>query len=166
MDVPLHSRVTPWRALFPMLFARERYLDLAVHHAVALCSTNAQYQQSYAAGVFPSPQWIAETRSDLAAHATVVVRCFWSSLFVTCALVAVALLVALLLGRVAPDRPLDIGKFLSLLGGSLAGWATLFELGGNVATFSGKQLHEETHPVLFRVVFLLGVAIAAIGQVW
>jgi hypothetical protein len=80
--------------------------------------------------------------------------------------VALALVVALLFGRVAPDRPIDWAKFLSLAGGVLAGWATLFELGGYVATFSGEQLHEVVHPVLFRALFLPGLLLAGLGQVW
>ena len=69
-------------------------------------------------------------------------------------------------GRVAPDRPIDIGKALSFVGGSLAAWATLFELGGYVETYGRNQLHELLHPVLFRVIFLPGLALAALGQFW
>jgi len=166
MSTAQAAQVSPWRALLPLLFRRPRYVDLAVSHAVALCLRSSQYRDLHARGEFPSPSWESATRQNLEPAAQKLVRSLAASLFMTAAFVVGALVVAWLLGRVAPDRPLDVGKTLSLVGGSLAGWATLFELGGYVETFSREQLHELLHPVLFRVIFLPGLAIAAIGQVW
>ena len=160
------SRVSPWRAVLPMLFARERFIELAIAHSLALCAANSQYQSAMAQGQFPSASWEAETRANLTKYTTSLLRAFWSSLGVTCAFIALGVIAALLFGRLSPDRPLDLGKLLSVLGAFLAGWATLFELGGVVATFSGEQLHELVHPVLFRGLFLPGVALATTGQVW
>ena len=149
-----------------MLFARERFINLALAHSLALCAAKQQYQEAIAQGQFPTASWEAETRANLSKYTAVLLRSFWSSLAVTCCFIALGLAAALLLGKLSPDRRLDVGKLLSVLGGFLAGWATLFELGGVMATFSGEQLHELVHPGLFRVLFLPGVALATAGQVW
>ncbi len=103
------SLVSPWRALLPMLFSRERYLVLAVSHAVALRSIYMQNQPVPADSSSPTSIWLKETRENLAAHTHVVVRCFWSSLAMICVLIVFALLIAFLFGRIAPDSPFNIG---------------------------------------------------------
>ena len=160
------KRTTPWRALGPLFFARARYIEMAVSHALALCLEKQQFRESYGRGVFPSQAWEAETRTNLGPYGSKLARSFGWSFLLTAAFFVAALAVALLLGRVALDRPLDIGKSLSLLGAFLAGGARLCGVGGYGETFSGEQLHELLHPLLFRIVFLPGLALAVIGQVW
>jgi hypothetical protein len=166
MSSILTARVSPWQAIVPLFFRRARYLDLAVSHALALCLESPQYREPHARGEFPGPAWEPDTRKNLTPAASKLVRSLGASLFATITFAAAALLLALLLGRVGMGRPLDIAKTLSFVGAFLAGWATLFELGGYVETFSNEQLHELLHPVLFRVLFLPGLAVAALGQVW
>ena len=166
MNPATASRVSPWRAAIPMLFNRKKFMDLAVVHALALCAANKQYTEVIAQGEFPPAGWRDKTKSQLAEPTAELVHSFWSSLGVTLLFVAVGLIAAWFIGRLALDRPIGIGKILSVLGAFLAAWATLFELGGVAATFSGEQLHELVHPILFRAVFLPGVSLATAGQVW
>ena len=58
------------------------------------------------------------------------------------------------------------GKVLGAAGGFLAAWATLFALGGFWRSWDGEALHELVHPKLFALLFLPGVFLAAIGQLW
>lgn len=53
---------------------------------------------------------------------------------------------------------------MSTGGGFLAAWATLFELDGYANTHSGEATHEVGRGVLFWVIFLPGLAFAALGQ--
>ena len=79
---------------------------------------------------------------------------------------SIGLLLAFAFGKVAFFLPVAEGKLLSVVGAFLAGWATLFELGGFVETFDGQALHEVIRPILFRVLFLSGVVLATLGQLW
>ena len=67
------------------------------------------------------------------------------------------LVLAAVLGKVHPALPADWGEVMSILGGLLAAWATLFELGGYADTYSGKALHEVLRPIFFRSAFLPGL---------
>lgn len=166
MAVPPITRVSPWRALGALFLDRERFVRLARDHALALCIEKSQFRDTIANGGFPNAVWETETKNNLAIASNQLVRSFCRSLLLTIVFFAGAIGAAMLLGRISLDQPLDIGKALSFVGAFLAGWATLFELGGYVVTYSGNQLHELLHPVLFRIVFLPGLAIAALGQVW
>lgn len=79
----------------------------------------------------------------------------------------IGVVIASVLGKVDPSLPVAHGKVLSTVGGMLAAWATLFELGGYVDdSFSGETLDELVRPMLFRAIFLPGLVVATIGQLW
>jgi hypothetical protein len=60
---------------------------------------------------------------------------------------------------------ISVTKVLTFLGSALVGWATLFELGGGVATMSGEALHEVIHPILFKILFVPGLLLLFAGVV-
>jgi hypothetical protein len=159
-------RVSPWRALFPLFFVKEQYLEMAISHSLAVSLDKPSNREAFKRGEYPHAAWEQDTKANLKAPADNLIHSFGKSFLITGMFFVTAIGFAMLLDRVSIDRPLDIGKSLSLTGAFLAGWATLFELGGYMETYSREQLHELLHPLLFRVIFLPGLAIAAIGQIW
>jgi hypothetical protein len=154
------------KALCCLLFSYERYLDLAVSHGMAINLKANDLRRAYDEGRFPKPGWEVEARVGADNHAKELKVGMRSAFTTTVAFAVAGLVLAAILGKVHPDLPVDWGKVMSVLGGLLAGWATLFELGGYAETFSGEALHETLRPVFFRSAFLPGLVLATAGQLW
>ena len=161
-----YSRAIPHRAALALFVRRERYLDLATEHEVAVNLEAPDIRAAYDQGKYPKPGWQLEARAHARAHAAQLVSGLRGALFTTTAFVAIGLLLGFAFGRVGLTLPIAEGKWLSTIGGFLAAWATLFELGGYAETYGGEALHEVVRPVLFTSIFLPGLAIAAVGQLW
>jgi hypothetical protein len=160
------KRASPSGAFVCFLFRYDKYLDMAVEHGMALNLEAHDLRAAYEAGRFPSANWQEEARSTADESARELKQSMKSALKTTLVFAATGLIVAVLLGKVHPTNPVDWGKVLSVAGGVLAAWATLFELGGYAQTYSGEALHEVVHPLFFRFAFLPGLTLATIGQLW
>lgn len=161
-----HHRANLRRALVCFALDRPRYLDMAVAHSMALNLEAPDLLARYRQGTFPQAGWEVEAREAAQAAADELSRAIWSALRAALFWLLFGALAAGVLGKVDPRLPWDYGKLLSVMGGFLAAWATLFELGGYVETVGGEGLHELLRPVLFRAAFLPGLAVAAVGQLW
>lgn len=166
----MHARTycctSPWRAIGPLFFDRDRYLRIAAEHEVAVSLRSADYHSSYEKGEYPKSGWESAAVDRASSHRQGLFRGLRQSFAVTLAFAAAGAVVAFAFGNVHPSLPFATGKALSLVGALLAAWATLFELGGYVHTFDGEALHELLHPALFKAMFLPGLAIATVGQLW
>lgn len=160
------ARASSSTAFLCLLFRHEAYLDMAVSHGMAINLEANDLRKAFDEGRFPSTGWEIVARSDADAHAKELRGGMWSALTTTLAFAVAGLMLATVLGKIHPALPLDWGKMLSVAGGLLAAWATLFELGGYAETFSGEALHEKLRPMFFRSAFLPGLIFATAGQLW
>ncbi len=78
----------------------------------------------------------------------------------------IIVLIAVAFGKVSSGLPTDPGKVLSMVGGCIAGWATLFQLGDFHDSYKGQTLSEQVRNMIFKASFLLGMLIAGVGQLW
>lgn len=164
--MPQFSRARTSSAFFCLLFKYERYLEMAVSHGMAINLEAADLRRLFDQGRFPRVGWEVEARSNADAHAKELKAGLRSSLLTTLAFAAAGIALLLALGKIHPALPPDWGKAMSMLGGLLAAWATLYELGGYTATYSGEALHEKLRPTFFRAAFLPGLIFATAGQLW
>lgn len=139
---------------------------MAVLHGMAINLEADDLRQKFDSGSYPTAGWEAEARTHADAHGRELKGGILSALITTIAFALTGLLMASAFGKVHPSLPLDWGKVLSVFGGLLAAWATLFELGGYTETCNGEALHEKLRPMFFRTVFLLGLIVATAGQLW
>lgn len=160
------ARASSAKAFLCLLFRHEKYLDWAVSHGMAINLEAQDLRLAFDAGKFPPAGWEVDARLDAAVHAHELKRGLFSALATTLAFAAAGLALAAISGKVHPGLPWDWGKVLSVAGGLLAAWATLFELGGYRETFSGELLHEQLRPFFFRAAFLPGLFFATAGQLW
>ena len=156
----------PWRALATLARSRSDYVALAMSHGMAVNLEKPDLRKLHTEGAFPRPGWEGEARED----ATRAMHSLLSALlnsFLALTVVAIAAIVVLLLrGAIAPDLPVSWPKVLGTAGAFLAGWATLFELGGLSETWSGRSLNEMVHPKIFTALFVPGAFLAFLGQLW
>lgn len=160
------ARASSAKAFLCFLLKPEKYLDMAVSHRMAINLEASDLRRAFDEGKFPCAGWEAEARLSAANHARELRRGMWSALVTTLAFSATGLAFAAIFGKVHPALPWDCGKLLSVAGGLLAAWATLFELGGYTETISGESLHEQLRPFFFRTAFLPGLIFATAGQLW
>lgn len=159
-------RASSSKAFLCLLFSHDTYLDMAVSHCMAINLEANDLRLAFDEGSFPEAGWETAARLSAGAHAKELRAGMWSALMTTVAFAVTGLMLAAVLGKVHPALPLDWGKVLSVVGGLLAAWATLFELGGYTETYSGEALHEKLRPVFFRAAFLPGLIFATSGQLW
>jgi anti-sigma factor RsiW len=166
-DAPIvPCRAEARAASFAFLFARQRYLDLALQHNLAINIEAPDMRKMFERGDYPQPDWEGQARATAASHAGQLGSGLWTSLITAAIFLLAGLVAAAMFGELAPDLSFAPAKFISTVGGFLAAWATLFELGGYAETMNGEALHEVVRPVLFKAIFLPGLAIAAVGQLW
>ena len=160
------SKTEPARALIYLFTDRRRYIDAVVAHEMALNLESPELRKLFEEGKYPKPEWEQEARIEAERRAHRLKTGLFSSVRTTSMIFAAGVGMSLLQGKTHPDLPVDLGKVVSAFGGFLAAWATLFELGGYAETYRGKSLHELLHPLIFRVLFLSGVLLAVVGQLW
>jgi hypothetical protein len=157
---------SPWQAAIAVVFRPSAYVRLGLTHELAVNLQAKDLAAAYGRGEFPAQGWQAEARQRIHEQGCLVRSGLFASFAVTVAFLAVGLAIAALAGTVSVALPVAPGKVLGIVGGGLAAWATLFQLGGYSETYSGEAVHEIVRPILFKCMFLPGVAIAAAGQVW
>ena len=157
-------RVNACKATLAMLFSHERYLEFALQHNLAVNIDAPDMRTRFDRGEYPPSTWADQAREAAALHAQQLKSGLWRSLVTSAVFFAAGITMAAALGKISPDLPISPGKCISMVGGFLAAWATLFELGGYAETFSGEAIHEIVRPVLFKGIFLPGLTIAALGQ--
>jgi hypothetical protein len=153
-------------ALLAFFFRRSRYVAMAVDHGMAINLEAPDLLAGFHRGTFPQQGWEAEATSRARESAAEVQQALLGTLIMSVSATVLAFLVLFLAGKIAPDLPFALPKFLGAAGGFLAGWATLFELAGVPRTWSGEALHEKLHPLLFCALFLPGLLLALLGQLW
>ena len=158
-----YSRGIPHRAALALFLRRDLYLDLATEHEIAVNLEAPDIRSAYDQGEYPKLGWQLEARAGARVNAVQLVSGVRGALFTTTVFVAIGLLLGFACGRVGLSLPIAEGKWLSTIGGFLVAWATLFELGGYAETYGGEALHDVVRPVLFKSIFLPGLAIAAVG---
>lgn len=157
--------LSPLTAAWLLLFRPEDYVPAAIAHSLAVALKKPDLLSAFSAGTFPPADWEPGARANLLQWGLEVRSGLIRSFGVTLIFILLGFTAAFAVGSLDPELPISWSKVFSVIGGGLAAWATLFELGGYVATISGEAAHEIARPALFKLIFLPGLAIAALGQV-
>lgn len=93
---------------------------------------------------------------------------FWASGLFLLLVTGIAVVVLLASGKVRPELPLDLGKCFSLAGAFFAGWGAWMGLltGGVGNSWKGLTPYEVARSGFFKLFFLVGVFLAALGSLW
>lgn len=135
-----YARAPVWIATIWLLLHRdEQYLKLASNHFVAINLEAPDLAAKHRAGLFPPAEWevgaVADSRKGLEEIRSALVSAFAKLV----GIMVFAVFVLWFFGKISPEFPWAYSKVLSLVGGFLAAWATVFELGGSGA--AGKATH-------------------------
>ena len=156
--------VTPWVATFWFVFSIRKFSSLAPGHSLALNLKQPDLLALHERGEFPVGSWVEDACSQELKHGQALRRSLGVSFLAASTFIIAGLVTSVLLGTVHPNLPMAWSKVLSVVGGHLAAWGTILQLGGYAGSWSGKNLYEIIRPPIFRSLFLPGLLLATVGQ--
>jgi len=133
----------------------DRYVDLAVNHSVWVSLQSRDLRNKYEKGAY-SPD-LDEARDREQERALGLRSRLKASFAMTAVAAVVACTIGFLIGAISLDYDYDLKKIVACFGTFLMAWATLLELGTGLISWSGQALSELVHPVLFQLIFILGL---------
>ena len=160
-----YKRANLFIATLCLLFSQKKYIEMAIRHNMAINLEAKDLRAKYEKGEYPRAGWHVEARENAREDANHLLFKLFKSFCWILAGAFVAMAVGFQSGGVHLFYPIDIAKPLTFIGTFLASWATLFELGGALATWKGEALHEKVHPILFTLLFVPGVCLILSGIV-
>jgi hypothetical protein len=164
--LPVFQHASPWRSIRLLLCNRQLLINDAVSHTMAVNLESEDILKSYKAETYPSLGWEIDVTANASHAINKLSKALWSSFFRVLFVALIAIVIAFLFGLLAPNLPIAWSKVVSAIGGFLAGWATLFALGTPIETYSGKTLPELMHPRIFTALFIPGLLLSFLGQIW
>lgn len=164
--LPVFQHASPWHSIRLLVFNRQLLINTAVSHGMAVNLESKDILASYEAKKYPPPGWEIEAIANASHAIDKLSKALWSTFVAVLVVALLAIIIAYSAGILAPNLPIAVGKVTSAAGGFLAGWATLFALGTPVRSWKGKALPELIHPKIFTALFIPGLLLAFIGQLW
>ncbi len=159
------KKTNAYKGVFLFLFLRRKYISLAINHGMAVNLQSPDLLKQYQEGKFPKEGWGIEAEKSAIQAANQISRGLWSSFSFILLITSIALCAGYVNGTVHPSFSFNYSLLASFIGTYLASWATLMELGGGFATYSGEALHELIHPAMFKLLFIPGVCFILLGIV-
>jgi hypothetical protein len=158
-------KVSPWRGLQLFIFNRNGFIRAAISHGMAVNLESPGQLAHYQAGTYPKA-WEEDAQASLAIANAELSKAIRTSFMTTLAIALIGITIAFLLGLLATSLPMAWGKIINATGVLLAAWATLFALGTPVRSWKGKTLPELIHPKIFIAIFIPGLLLSFLGQLW
>lgn len=153
-------------AALAFLFVRKAYIRMAVSHGMAINLEARDLATAFKNGTYPEIGWESLAEAAARDFANALQRALAGTLVFSIGAAGFALSILFFYGRISFEFPLAIPKALGGVGTFFAAWATMFELAGIPQTWSGEALHEKIHPMIFCMIFLPGLWLALVGQLW
>jgi hypothetical protein len=157
--------VPAWRAVRLFVCDRQGFVSAAVNHGMAVNLESPSQLAHYQAGTYPVG-WEIEARANASHKTDELCQAIQSSLITALVVTFIAIILAFTLSLIAINLPIAWGKVVNAIGVFFAGWATLFALGTPVRSWKGKSLPESIHPKIFIGIFVPGLLLSSLGQLW
>ena len=157
--MPTYARKSPYLGAVHLVFSKAKFLETAVSHGMAVnLEQDGQSKKAQERGRELLEKWEATYRTDYEEMRDAICSALWSSFFTIFLVSALAVVVGVYTGRIGVNFPLDVPKTLAFAGTALVAWATLMELGGDFPVWDGKAFPQIAHSVVFKTIFVPGVA--------
>ena len=151
-----YKQANLFNAPIVLLFSKNKYIEMAIYHNMAINLKAKDLNEMFLRGEYPAEGWevsykkIAEQKRKHLINKLCVSFCW----------ILVASFLAIVFGFFTCNLfPIYTAKLSGFVGTFLASWATLFELGGTLASWKGEALHEKIHPILFQILFIPGICL-------
>jgi hypothetical protein len=163
--VPAPKLASSLKALWAA-FSEPTYLSLVLAHNLAAELGSEQIAAAYRSGTWPAPDWAQQSLERARVDRRLLKRSLIMSATLAGLLALLAVLAAIILGKVHPSLPADPGKSLAALGAGLLAWAAFLPLYPARPSFCTNLLHEVAHATLLKALLGVGTTFAAIGALW
>lgn len=161
------TRANPYKSAIFFLFARKKYIDLAMRHFVALNieRENSVFRSLHAQGLYPAIGWETDAEVKAKEAAKDIDKTLLNTFLSILACSLVACLIGFVNGKIHSDFGMDYGLGSIFVGTFLASWATFIALSSRYESSRCEKLHELLHPVLFKLIFISGIFFIFLGLV-
>ena len=163
--VPVPKFASTLKALLAA-FSEQTYFSLVLSHDLAAELGSEQIATAYHLGSWPAQDWAQQSLTRARVDRRLLKRSVFMSATLAGLLALLALLVAIILGKVHSSLPGDLGKFLAAVGAWLLAWAAFLSLYPARPSFRSNLLHEIAHATLLKALLCVGTAFAAVGALW
>ena len=157
------ARQSPYLGALLLVFSKAKFLEIAVSHGMAVNLEDMdQAKRAHERGIELLVRWEETYRTDYSEMQQAISAALWSSFWIILSVMLAACLIGYYSGRIGPALPIDIPKAIAFVGTGLVAWATLMELGGNFHVWDGRAFPQIAHSILFKSIFVPGVAMIMI----
>jgi len=168
METPRYPyrRQSPYLGAILLLVSKKAFLEMAVNHGMAInLESPDQRRHAEARGGELIAEWENSYRSGYSEMVAEIRGALWGSFAAIAFLSLTAIAIGLFNGSVSASLSYDLPKALTFVGTALVAWATLMELGGSFMVWDGPAYPQIAHKVLFKSIFLPGIALLLVGLV-
>lgn len=163
--VPVPKFASALKALWAA-FSEQTYFSLVLSHDLAAELSSEQIAEAYHLGSWPAQDWAQQSLARARVDRTLLKRSLFMSGKLSGLLALLAILVAIIVGKVHPSLPADLGKLLAAVGAWMLAWAAFLPLYPVRLSFRSNLLHEVAHATLLKALLCVGTTFAAVGAMW
>jgi len=149
-------------AIFLILFCRQKYIDAAISHSIAISIQDKDLGKLYEAGKHPTPESLVETRKNIVKFSELLQKKIIKSFLWASGIAIIIVLVGYYTGKIHYSFSFDIEHILSIIGTLLLLWGSLISLGPELETYKGKALHENIFSAFRGFLLLIGTLLLII----
>lgn len=158
-----YSTKNSFLGLLAFIFWKEKYLNMAVIHGVAVNLKSADIKAAFEAGNYPKQGWREEALLSEQRHYKQLSKSFYGSLLKTAVLAVIGIIAAYFIGLIDFEMALSTSKVFLFLGVFLASWGALVQFCAVDESYCKETLYENIHALMAKILFVMGALAAFLG---
>ena len=162
----MYTHQSPYFGALLLVFSKAKFVELSISHGMAVnLDEEDQANLLKERGAKLLEDWEKTYREDSEAMREEICSALWSSFWTIVSVAIISCIFGACTGKIDSSLPVDVPKILTFTGTALVAWAALMELGGDFPVWDGKAFPQLAHSVLFKSIFVPGVAMIMIALV-
>jgi hypothetical protein len=143
--------------LLAFMVWKEKYLEMAVNHNMAINLEASDLKKQFEAGKFPPPNWNKEYLSNAQMQYKVLSKSIYGSFFIA-VLVFTLVFLAFIMGLIGSNIELSNLKTITfIVGVFIAFWGALVPLNPVEESYCKTTLPENLHSFIVKILLVFGV---------
>tara|TARA_R110000868_G_scaffold411279_1_gene702650 strand:+ start:301 stop:798 length:498 start_codon:yes stop_codon:yes gene_type:complete len=158
-----YSTKNSFLGLLAFIFRKEKYLNMAVIHGMAVNLKSADIKAAFEAGNYPKQDWRKEALLSEQRHYKQLSKSFYGSLLKTAVLAVIGIVAAYFIGLVDLEMAFSTSKVFVFSGVFLASWGALVQFSPVDESYCKETLCENIHALMAKILFVMGALAAFLG---
>jgi hypothetical protein len=158
-----YSTKNTFLGFLALIFWKDKYLEMAVNHDMAVNLKASDIKAAFEAGSYPKQSWREEALLSEQRHYRQLSKSFYGSFLKTTALAVMVIAASYFIGLVGLEMALSSSKAFAYLGIFLASWGAFIQFSPVYESYCKETLHENIHALMAIIFFVLGAVTAFLG---